>query len=271
MLIRLSLVPLLLLGSLGLVACDSRPSLVQPRSEGTLLIKPTLASEQSQQALVKEYLASDIHRIEIIPYMVPESGPPLPLSKRNGEATTADDPEILKISLSGSELSEGRSVALSGLRRRQTYRVIAHAYTLGGQAISNPWWSSVDVRVGDDDRPKMATILPIGLLPKAFSGTMPIELAVSDPASRVDHLVLTIREVWQDMSYGVRAPLVVSRQDLPSVVTLLHLKARTSYTLEVAARPADPTASDLGVETLSWRMEDDDEAATRSVTIVVPE
>jgi hypothetical protein len=261
----------MLLGSFGLAACDSRPSLVPPQSEGTLLIKPTVASEQGLQAVVKEYQASDIHRVEIIPYMCPESGPPLPLSKLTGEPTTADDPEIIKIALSSTELNEGRSVALSGLRRHQTYRLIAHAYTVGGQEISNPWGSSVDVQVSDDDRPKMATVLPIGLLPKTFSGTMPLELALSDPAARVDHLVLTIREVMSDMTYTVAAPLVISRQDLPGVITLLHLKARTSYQLEVKARPSDPMAPVLGVETLTWRMEDDDEAATRSVSVVVPE
>jgi hypothetical protein len=261
----------MLLGSLGLAACDSRPSLVQARNEGTVFIKPTVASEQGLQAVVKEYQASDIHRVEIIPYLSPESGPPLPLSKLTGEPTTAEDPEILKISLSGAELNEGRSVALSGLRRRQTYRIIAHAYSAGGVQISNPWWSSVDVQVGDDDRPAMATVLPIGLLPTAFSGTMPLELTLSDPASRVDHLALTIHEVMGDMTFGVAAPLVVSRQDLPGAITLLHLKARTSYKLEVTARPADPTATDLGVETLTWRMEDDDEAATRSVSVVIPE
>ncbi len=268
---RLPLLTLLLLGSLGLAGCDSRPNLVLPRSESTLVLKPTLATEQSLQTVVKEYQASDIHRLEIIPYVKSESGPPLPLSKLNGEPTTLDDPEILKVLLSGSELNEGRSVALSGLRRRQSYQIVATAYSLAGQAISNPWRSTVEVRVGDDDRPDVATILPVGLLPKAFIGTMPLELALSDPSAQVDHLVLTLSEVWQDMSYGVMAPLVVSRQDLPRVVTLLHLKARTSYTLEVKARPGDPMAPDLGVEIVTWRMEDDDEAATRSVTVVVPE
>lgn len=275
---RIPLAILALSGAFGLTACQSQPSLTPvPGSseEAMLWIRPTLVRPAlfrgiGLQAHVNEVDASDIARLEIIPYWHPENGEPRPLSLASGEPTTGDDPQIVRLMLSGTDLAAPRAIALTGLRRRQRYRLVAHAYSDAEERISDPQQSTIQVSVGDDDRPSLPTLLPVKLLPTPFSGRMPLELAVNDPRGRAKALELT---VYQVMAFGeslLGAPTVIPCEGLPRLITVQNLAARTSYRLEVAVRGADEEAPPLAVSELSWSMGEDDEAATRSVTVTLP-
>ncbi len=269
---NLTLTSLILAAAMGLAACTSQPAPMQPeasREARDLWLVPKLIRPTELQAKIPEFRAEDIHRLEIIPYWQPDSGPLQPLSKVNGEPTTPDDTEILRVPMSAAELSEGRAIALTGLRPQQTYQIVAHAYSLDGERISNPGDSRVQVRLTNDDRPTVPTVLPLQLLPTAFHGQMPLQLALDDPFEKVDHVKLYVFEVYNGWPLSAAMPIDIRRDQLPRLVTLLHLKARTSYKLEVRARPADPQGPDLAVQELTWRMEDDDELATKSVSVVV--
>jgi hypothetical protein len=263
----------MLIGLVVLAGCDGRPELVRPNSSdgrATVWFQPTLTTRQGLQAIVNEYQVSDIHRVEIQPYLTNEQFEDQPLSKVTGAPTEADDPEVLKIAMSGEDLDLNRAIALSGLRRGQRYRIVANAYTLAGELISNPVFSRIMIQVGDDDRPIAPTTIPLRLNPVSFYGSMPLEVALSDPDGQVDHLEVTVSRMWGDFPSSQGAPVLLKPEDLPHVVTLSNLSAYATYQLQLKARPASPDGPDLAVETLTWTMENDDTLATRSVTITVP-
>ncbi len=268
--------PLLALGLAGLVAlagCTPQSGLIEPRTSrdlGAIALVPKVASPPVLQAIVKEWRATDIHRIEIVPLLEIDAETALPLSKLTSEPTTMDDPDIVKVEMSGTELILERAIVLTGLRRHQTYRIVAHAYTESGNAISIPYGSTVTVRLDDDDRPTMPTVLPLALAPKDFSGRMPLVLWLTDPGNRVDHVQVKVFRKYDEYAFPDGSPLTIARADLALGLTLLGLRARTDYQVTVTAYEADPEAAALSETELSWRMEDDDEPATRSVTISVP-
>lgn len=268
---------LLLSGMLMLVGCATPSPSPLPAvpsdaeaSHGTIWFMPTLASPLDAQAIVHPYQVTDIHRIELVPYLIDETYQAHPLSRLSGEPTTADDPELLKAEMSGDALNLTRAIALSGLRQGQEYRVVAHAYARSGELISLPEASALRIQVESDDRPLIPYRVPLRLKPVLFLGTLPLEIALSDPDSRLDHLVVTVYRVWDGVPYPQGSSSVLRRQDLPGLVTLLNLSAHASYQVELRARPRESASPDLAVETVTVNMENDDAPATRSVTVKVP-
>jgi len=268
---------LLLASMLLLVGCatSSPSSLPTAPSEAeasrrTIWLMPTLASPLDVQALVHPYQVADIHRVELIPYLIDGSFQAHPLSRLTGEPTTADDPEMLKAEMSGDGLNLTRAIALSGLRQGQEYRVVAHAYSRSGDLISIPEASALRIEVRNDDRPLVPYRVPLRLKPVLFLGTLPLEIALSDPGNRLDHLVVTVYRLWDGEPYPQGASSVLRRQDLPGLVTLLNLSAHATYQVELRARPSEGGSPDLAVETVTVIMENDDAPATRSVTVSIP-
>ncbi|MNX29714.1 hypothetical protein D3C86_598580 [compost metagenome] len=264
---------LLLVVTLGSAGCEMRPSLVRaPAADvrATLMLKPTLSGPQGLQAIVPETQASEIHRVEIVPYLYTETHELRPLSKVSGEPTDADAPEILKVEMSGAALELRRAIALSGLRPHRSYRIVANAYTLAGELISDPDSSGIWVEVEADDRPQLPTVLPLRLKAAPFYGRLPLDLQLMDPGEKVHHVEVSVFRVWNDLPYVQGVPVSLPRADIPHVVTVSNLEAYASYQIKLKARPADANGPDLAVDVLEIHMENDDAPATRSVTLTVP-
>lgn len=83
--------------------------------------------------------------------------------------------------IAGADLDN--SVAFKNLRHDTTYRIRSYAYKAVGTAasdlISSDASSSVDVVVGRDDRPVLASI-PIRLIDKVFDGQATASIVVTD-------------------------------------------------------------------------------------------
>jgi hypothetical protein len=256
-----------------LAGCNVRPEFARPHvtdERAMLWVTPALMAPQGLQAIIDEYQASDIHRIEIVPYWMDNDYVNHPLSKVTGAPTATDDPEILKAVMSGEELALNRAIALSGLRRNQPYRIVAYAYSLAGELISSPPHSQAILQVGDDDRPRGPGVIPLYLSPVSFYGRQALDITLSDPGRKLDHLVVTVFRLWGTSPMPQGAPVVLRREDLPHVVTLLNLSAHATYQVELKARPADSAAPDLLVERVNWTMENEDAPATRSVMVSIP-
>lgn len=273
MLRRISGVSLLLASILLLGGCKAPSGLTSSHAadaRGTAWLMPTLTSPLGVQAIVTPYEAKDIHRVEIIPYQVDDQFQRHPLSKATGQPTTSDDPEILTVEMSGEALDLRRAIALKGLRQGTRYWVVANAYSRSGELISSPDASITFIQVDSDDRPRVPDRMPIVLKPVPFLGSLPLDVALSDPGEQLDHLIVTVFKVFGENRYPQGMPAEIRRQDLPRVVTLHNLSAESTYQVELKARPANPESPDLAVETVTWIMENDDAPATRSVTVTVP-
>lgn len=270
---NLTWISLMLVGSLALAGCEARPSLVRAPSAETrpaLLFTPTLAAPQGLQAIVNEFQASDIHRVELVPYLLTETYELVPVSRVTGEPTDADDPEILKAEMSGEALNLKRAIALSGLRPHRNYKVVANAYTLAGEPISDPELSGIWIDVKADDRPEVPSVIPIYLRAVPFYGRLPLDLQLTDPGEQAQRLEISVSRIRNGMPFKQGLPLSIPRDYLPSVVNLVNLAANVTYQVEVKARPADPAAPDLAVTVLEFHMENDDTPATRSIAVIVP-
>lgn len=146
-----------------LAGCSPPVPPAAPEVRRTLIVTPRVVdAERRVQATVAPYTRSDVARVEIKLY-------------RRVDAT---ETELAARTLLASELDRG--VTFENLRPFTSYRVRAFAFQADGTFISEDDASFVDLTLGDDDAPALAT-LRVQLLDKPFNGqASSAPVAVSD-------------------------------------------------------------------------------------------
>ena len=148
--------------AIALVLAGCTPALppAAPDAARTLVVTPAVAApERRLQATVNPYTRNDIATLI------------LSLRVRDGETETP----VASRSLTPAELDS--PVTFSHLRSNRAYRVRAEAFGADGALISVDALSYVDLTLGQDDAPTIATI-PVRLQDRPFDGQ-----ATSDPVA----------------------------------------------------------------------------------------
>jgi hypothetical protein len=153
----------------GMVAGSAVLQVVPGVTDGPMLA----AGQFGARAVVKNYTKANINHLTLKVFTVDGKGNETPAGASGG----------LSADLVGSSLAKTSGVKFAHLAANTRYRVRAFAYKASGVAtadlISDPKSSLVDVTVGNDDRPTMATI-PVKLIDVVFDGLATSSVSIVD-------------------------------------------------------------------------------------------
>lgn len=231
---------------------------LQPVGDGrdaVLTLVPRFA--QQTQAVVSPLTVSSIATLDIVPY-VQDSGLYKPISLLTGNPTTIDAVDVLKLTQASPSIETNRPFVLRRLKPNKNYRVYARAYGVGNSQISQDGTSYVDVAMGNDDAPVMATI-PVYLLPTAFAASTSVTV---NTEGRFDYLKGTLYL----LPGNTQVSMTQSTRKSPDF-TFLGLQANTNYRLVAEAYKRGvviaSTSLDLNIGT-------DNAPASQSLSLNVP-
>jgi hypothetical protein len=178
------------------------------------------------QAVVLPNTLSSIATLDIVPYIELSSGSYSTISYVTGNATDLGAPDILKLSQSSPPIDPNRPFIIRKLKANARYRVFGKAYNTANTLISKDDSSFVDVVVGTNDTPGMAT-LPVFLLNTPFSAQTSVAI---NPDGRYEYLKSTLYLVASNS-------LVAQSQTTRNapVLEFKNLQASTTYKLVLEA------------------------------------
>lgn len=267
---RLNAIPLLL--SLLLAGCAALPGASGPvRSAGHVLrLKPYVPASRSTQALVRPKTVDDIFELALVPERDPGDGVFRTLRWESGEPldpSVGFDWEQIAFTVRWApHIMFDRPVTLGGLRANGRYRIVALAYDRKGELISDPEASRVDLTLGDDDAPSVDVPMPVHLVDTAFGATCTLDLAATGRVDRLDHLEVRLKA---DVGSEPLATYVVTPERLFTPLKLTHLRAQTTYVVEVVALVRDDGAAPAP-QTLEVAVGQDDQLPLQAVTVALP-
>lgn len=242
------LFPFLLTGCTTLVPLGNR--------EASLFVYPKFSSKTS--ALVECNSLSSIATLDIVPYLEVSSGSYSPISSLTGNPVSYGVADMLKLSQASPSIDPNRPFLIRRLKANSNYRIWARAYNAANALISNDANSYVDVLVGSDDAPAMAS-LPVNLLDVSFGAKLSVDL---NTEGRFDFLKATL--------YSLPANLPIMTAQTARLHTTLafdHLQGNTNYRLLVEAHKFGGVAAS---NSLDLAIKNDTEPATASLTVTVP-
>lgn len=220
--------------------------LVQEEGSVTLLLTPRIDGALGIQAPVKRWTASDIHRLDVVPYLEVSPGDYRPLSKTGTPTTLGDTANLLRASRT-APLNLSQPIALSHLKPNQKYRVFAQAYTAENELISTlDSRSYLDVSVGTDDRPTLAATLPVRLIDSPFAASTTVTVTNSG-SNDFDDVVTSLVSVVGGVETAIaNSSHTIPKAQIPKTFKLDGLQAQTLYRMKAEARRAGtPVATAL--------------------------
>lgn len=208
--------------SLLVAGCTTlAPTLNQERE---LLVYPRLAPQT--QALILPNTIASIATLDIIPYLETTPGTYAPISSLTGNTTTVGAADMLKLSQSSPSIDPSRPFVLRKLKPNKNYRIYGRAYNPANTQISLDASSFVDVAVGQDDAPGMAT-LPVNLTDTPFGANTSVRISTT---GRYDYLKGTLYLV----AGNAQVALVQSTRNNPEFA-FSNLQGNTNYRLVAEA------------------------------------
>lgn len=211
-----------LIASIMMTGCvPLRPSAVGSWQE--IAIYPKVAP--LTQAVLNPLSLSSIATLDVVPY-VSASGSYYPISAATGDPTTVEAGNYLKLTQASPSIDQNRPFVLRRLKPNRNYRIYGRAYDGGNALISKETSSFVDVAVGNDDAPAIAT-LPVALVPVPFAATTSVTV---NAAGRFDYLKHTLSTV------SGNTQVAVLKTSLPtSLLQFGYLQGNTDYRLVTEA------------------------------------
>lgn len=257
--------PLLLLAGCQLPNVTSTPGRVD------LVVQPFLAAGYSAQAEVSRKTAASIKRLDILPYVQTGTNVFHPISSVTGEATTAGDPDQVKLSQTAPSIDFDHPVTLRNLRANTTYRIFGQAYDEANVLISTTnAYSYVEVAVGTDNAPQLPVKLPIKLVDTPFSAATTISLSASGALNRLSEVTSSLYVLVNDTEVPVgNATLTILPNAIPRTVSLSNLQANTTYRLKAQAK--DGGGSQLASGAVDIPVTTNDTPASQTMTLIIPE
>lgn len=211
--------------------------ITQEAGSVTLLLTPRIDGAPGIQASVKRWTSSDIHRLDVVPYLEVGPGDYRPLSKSGTPTTLEDTANLLRASRT-APLNVSQPIALSHLKPNQKYRIFAHAYTAGNELISTlDSRSYLDVSVGTDDRPTMAATLPVRLIDSPFAASTTVTVTNSG-SNDYDDVVTSLVSVVGGTETAIASSYTIPKAQIPKTFKLDGLQAQTLYRMKAEARRA---------------------------------
>lgn len=240
--------------------------IVQEEGSVTLLLMPRIDGAQGIQAPVKRWTSSDIHRLDVVPYLEVSPGDYRPLSKMGTPTTLEDTANLLRASRT-SPLNLNQPIALSQLKPNQKYRVFAHAYTAGNELISTlDARSYLDVSVGTDDRPTMAAMLPVRLIDSPFAASTTVTVTNSG-SNDFDDVVTSLVSVVGGTETAIANSHTIPKAQIPKTFKLDGLQAQTLYRMKAEARRA---GTPVATASVNVNVSTDTSVSSVSLALSVP-
>lgn len=189
-----------------------------------LLVYPRFA--QNTQSIINSNTIASIATLDIVPYIEVTTNNFSPISSTTGNPTTLGASDMLKLSQASPTIDPDRPFRINKLKPGKNYRVYGRAYASSNAQISQDSTSYVDVAVGNNDAPSMAT-LPVNLLATPFGATISVSVSTE---GRYDYLKRTLYLV------SGQTQTVVAQSTLRNPeLTFSNLQGNTSYRLLVEA------------------------------------
>lgn len=231
---------------------------LHPSAVGTwqeIAIYPRVAS--LTQSLVNPLSLSSIATLDIIPY-VSASGSYYPISSITGNPTTVGSSDVLKLTQASPTIDPGRPFILRKIKPNQNYRVYGRAYDASNAQISQDTTSYVDLAVGNNDAPSMAT-LPVNLLPVPFAATTSITINTD---GHYDYLKSTLYL----LSGNTQVAMAQTTRTSPDL-QFGNLQGNTNYRLIAEAYKLNAVVSSTS---LDFSVANDTTVSTQSLSFTIP-
>ena len=246
--------------ALALAGCAA-PAQPEPAAfEGkTLLVRPYLFDGSLRtQAIVNPKTSMDIATLEIVPYVHVGNDEFWPIAVITGEATDSTDlASLVKVRQAGFDADRQGVIALTGLRPKTRYRIVARAYDASDSLISTvDARSYAEVTVQDDNRPEFPLKLPVTLVDTPFGTTRSLALTISGGAfATIDG---TLYKVFgENLEVVPDGTLKLTPENASRRVTFNNLEARTTYRLTL--RALNEGAIPIATKSIDWTITNDDE------------
>ena len=251
---------------LALTACHA--TLPVPGAERVdLVVQPFLATQRSTQAEVGRKTAASIKRLDILPYVQTGTGVFRPISGVTGEATDADDPNLVKLSQL-TPIDFDRPVTLRNLRPRTTYRIFAQAYDEANALISTAdAFSYVEVALNNDNAPQLPVRLPVKLVDTPFAATTSVTMNVGGALNRLGQVNGSLVVLVGGSELPVA--LMILPAAFPRTLSLSNLQAETTYRLVAQAK--DGWGALLASGSVDIPVHSDDTPPNQTMTLTIPE
>lgn len=201
---------------------------------GCVTVRPTVGREvdltiyphfvRASQALLNPNTLSSIATLDIVPYVEVSVGNFAPISSVTGNPTVLGAADVLKLSQASPSIDPNRPFVIRKLKPNHNYRIWARAYNLSNGLISQDTTSYVDVLVGNNDAPSMAT-LPVNLINVPFAASAVVEVKND---GRYDYLKATLSLANTPLS------MVQTTRNLP-LLAFENLQGNTNYSLLLEA------------------------------------
>lgn len=255
---------------LFLAGCHA-PNVTLTHGRVDLVVQPVLAAGYSAQAEVGCKSADSIKRLDILPYVQTGTNVFHPISSVTGEASTAGDPDQVKLSQTAPSIDFDHPVTLRNLRANTTYRIFGQAYDESNVLISTTdAYSYVEITVGTDNTPQLPVKLPLKLLDTPFSAATTISLNTSGALNRLSEVTSGLYALVNDAEVPVGdATLTILPNAFPRTVSLSHLQANTTYRLKAHAK--DSGGSPLTSGAVDIPVTTNDTPASQTMTLIIPE
>lgn len=214
--------------------------------------------QKDTQAIIPGNTLDSIATLDIVPYVETTPGVYAPISSVTGDPTVIGAVDLLRLSLASPSIDPSRPFVIRRLKPNKNYRVYGRAYNVSNGQISQDLTSYVDVAVGSNDAPSMAT-LPVNLLATPFAAKAIVALTT---AGRYDYLDSTLY-----LLSGNAQVAVARTTRLYPNLTFTNLQANTNYKLVAEARKFGTL---FASSSITFNVGQDDAPATYSIALTIP-